>query len=271
MMRRRSLPAAALFAALAAAFSVGLFGPVRLSRAQEATVTVFAAASLKNALDDANAAFTRETGTKVVASYAATSALVRQIEQGAPADVFLSADLRWMDHAIRSRLVKADTRTNLLGNRLVMIAPADATPGMVGINAGLDLSALLGDGRLVTGDVKAVPAGTYARAALETLGLWAIAEPRLAMVENVRAALALVARGEAPLGIVYETDARVEPKVKIVGAFPEGSHPAIIYPVAATMEARAGSGGYLAFLRGPVAARIFEGFGFTVLTAKPAP
>ena len=233
--------------------------------AAEETLTVFAAASLKNALDDVDAAFAKTTGVKVAASYAASSALAKQIEQGAPADVFASADLDWMDYAHAKTLIKDATRINLLGNRLVLIAPKDAALAEVAIGPGFDLAALAGDGRIVTGDVRAVPVGRYAKAALEKLGAWTAVEPKMAMAESVRAALALVARGEAVLGIVYETDAKVEPNVKIVGAFPDDSHPPIIYPVAATVTAKPDATGYLAFLRGADAKAIFEKYGFTVL------
>src|SRR4029450_10210843 len=147
-------------------------------------ITVFAAASLKNALDDVNAAFTKATGIKVVASYAASSALMKQIENGAPADVFVSADLDWMDYGARNKLIKDDTRVNLLGNRLVLIAPKDSKLGNVAIAPGFDVAKLAGDGRIVTGDVRAVPVGRYAKAALETLGAWRAAEPKFAMSEN---------------------------------------------------------------------------------------
>ncbi len=238
--------------------------------AQDRTLTVFAAASIKNALDDINAAFTKATGIKVVASYAASSALARQIENGAPADMFVSADLKWMDYLAEKKAIKPDTRSNLLGNRLVLIAPKDSGVGNVTIGQGFDLARLAGDGRIATGDVKAVPVGVYAKAALEKLGAWAAAEPRFAMADNVRAALLLVSRGEAALGIVYETDAKVEPGVKIVGSFPEGSHPPITYPVAATANAKTDVAGYLEFLRGKAAREIFEKYGFTILAAKPA-
>src|SRR5262245_15916183 len=187
-------------------------------------ITVFAAASLKNVLDDANGAFTRATGIKVVASYEASSALARQIEQGAPADVFISADLRWMDYVAERKLINPDTRVNLLGNKLVLIAPADSKLGNVAIGQGFDIAKLAGDGRIAVADVKAVPAGLYAKAALEKLGAWTAAEPKLAQAENVRATLAFVARGETPVGIVYETDAKVEPKVKTIGTFPDDSY-----------------------------------------------
>jgi molybdate transport system substrate-binding protein len=236
--------------------------------AAQDTLTVFAAASLKNALDDIDTAFTKASGVKVAASYAASSTLAKQIEQGAPADVFASADLDWMDYAQDKKLINDATRINLLGNRLVLIAPKDSRLADVPIGPGFDLAALAGDGRIVTGDVRAVPVGRYAKAALEKLGAWAKAEPKMAMAENVRAALVLVARGEAPLGIVYETDPKVEPNVKIVGRFPADSHPPIVYPFAATVTAKSQAERYLAFLRSPAARNVFERYGFTVL-AKP--
>jgi molybdate transport system substrate-binding protein len=238
--------------------------------AQQKSITVFAAASMKNALDDVDDAFTKQAGVKVVASYDASSALMRQIEQGAPADVFLSADLKWMDYGAERNLIKAETRVDLLGNRLVLIAPKDSKVGSVTIAPGFDLAGLAGNGRIAVGDVRAVPAGLYAKAALEKLGVWAAVEPKLAMAENVRAALILVARGEAPLGIVYETDAKVDPGVKVVGVFPDDSHPPIIYPVALTANAKPDAVPYLAFLRTPAAKTIFERYGFSVLV-KPAP
>jgi molybdate transport system substrate-binding protein len=235
--------------------------------AQE-TLTVFAAASLKNALDDVDMAFAKASGVKVTASYAASSTLAKQIEQGAPADVFASADLDWMDYAHDKKFINDATRINLLGNRLVLIAPKTSPLGDVAIGPGFDLAALAGDGRIVTGDVRAVPIGRYAKAALEKLGAWAKAEPKMAMAESVRVALALVARGEAPLGIVYETDAKVEPNVKIVGHFPADAHPPIIYPFAATITAKPPAERYIAFLRSAAAKNVFERYGFTVL-AKP--
>jgi molybdate transport system substrate-binding protein len=233
--------------------------------AQERPLTVFAAASLKNAIDDLDAAFARESGVKAVASYAASSALVKQIENGAPADVFISADLDWMDYAARKGLIRDDTPVNLLGNRLVLIAPAAAAIDRVTIAPGFDLAALAGPGRIVTGDVRAVPAGKYAKAALQKLGLWATVEGKIAMTENVRAALALVARGEAALGIVYATDAAVEPKVKAIGTFPADSHPPIVYPAALTRTAGPQAARYLAFLRSAAAKATFERYGFSFL------
>ena len=233
--------------------------------AQEKTITVFAAASMKNALDDVNAAFLKATGIKVVVSYAASSALARQIEQGAPADIFASADLDWIDYSAQKKTIRDDTRVNLLGNRLVLIAPKESKVDRVAIGPGFDLAGLVGAGRIAIGDVQAVPVGKYAKAALEKLGAWEKAAPRFAMAENVRAALALVARNEATFGIVYETDAKVEPGVKIVGAFPADSHPAIVYPVAATANAKPEAAAYLAFLRSGIAKAVFEQYGFTFL------
>jgi molybdate transport system substrate-binding protein len=227
---------------------------------------VFAAASLKNALDDADAAFTKATGVKVTASYEASSALAKQIEQGAPADVFISADLKWMDYVAEKKWIKPETRVNLLGNKLVLIAPKDSKLDNVTIAKGFDLAKLAGDGRIAVADVKAVPAGLYAKAALESLGAWAAAEPKLAQAENVRATLAFVARGETPVGIVYETDAKIEPKVKIVGAFPDNSYPPVTYPVAATAASKNPAvERYLGFLRGSAAKAIFEKYGFSFL------
>ncbi len=233
--------------------------------AQDKSLTVFAAASMKNALDDIDAAYTAKTGVKVVASYAASSALAKQIEQGAPADIFVSADTDWMDYAIAKKTIYEPTRVNLLGNSIVLIAPKDSTIDNVTIGPGFDLAKLAGDGKIATGDVKAVPVGKYARAALEKLGAWQAAAPKFAMTESVRAALTLVARGEAALGIVYATDAKVEPAVKIVGTVPADSHPAIIYPVAATATAKAQAADYLAFLRSSAAKTVFEKYGFTFL------
>lgn len=250
-------------AALAVMVTTGL--GVSSAPAQDKSITVFAAASMTTALNDINAAFTQKTGIKVVPSYAASSALIRQIEQGAPADIFASADLDWMDYGSQKKLIKDDTRANLLGNRLVLIAPKSSSINSVTIGQGFDLAKLVGDGRIATGDVQSVPVGKYAKAALEKLGSWDAAAPRFAMTDNVRAALALVGRGEAALGIVYETDAKVEPNVKIVGAFPADSHPAITYPVAATVNAKPEAQQYLTFLRSPDAKAVFEKYGFTFL------
>jgi molybdate transport system substrate-binding protein len=259
---RRSLLRLILSAAALVLVPAGAISP---AHAQEKTLTVFAAASMKNALDDINAAFLKQSGIKVVASYAASSALAKQLEQGAPADVFASADLEWMDYSAGKKTIKDDTRVNLLGNRLVLIAPTDSRIDKVEIGQSFDLARLIGDGRIATGEVNSVPVGKYAKSALEKLGIWASVEKKFAMADNVRAALALTARGEAVLGIVYETDAKVEPGVKIVGAFPADSHPAIVYPVAATVSAKPEAAAYLAFLRSGTAKAVFETYGFTFL------
>jgi len=238
-------------------------------QAQDKSLTVFAAASMKNALDEADAAYSAKAGVKISASYAASSALAKQIEQGAPADIFVSADTDWMDYSIKNKSVDPATRVDLLGNSIVLIAPKDSKIDNVTIGNGFDLAKLAGDGRIATGDVKAVPVGKYAKAALEKLGSWQAAESKFAMAENVRAALSLVARGEAVLGIVYATDAKVEPGVKIVGTFPADSHPPIIYPVAATASAKKDAADYLAFLRTSEAKAIFEKYGFSYLI-KPS-
>src|ERR1700722_17910690 len=235
--------------------------------AQDKSLTVFAAASMKNALDELNAAYAAKTGVKVVASYAASSVLAKQIEQGAPADIFVSADTDWMDYATAKKTINEPTRINLLGNSIVLIAPKDSSVNNVTIGPGFDLAKLAGAGKIATGDVNSVPVGKYAKAALEKLGAWDAAAPKFAMAESVRAALTLVAREEAVLGIVYSTDAKVEPGVKIVGTFPADSHPPIIYPVAATTSAGTSAAGYLAFLHSQAAKTIFEKYGFTFLVA----
>jgi molybdate transport system substrate-binding protein len=252
-------------AALLAAFTILCGSAHTPVLAQERSLTVFAAASMKNALDDIDAAYAAKTGVKVVASYAASSTLAKQIEQGAPADIFLSADTDWMDYATGKKNINETTRVNLLGNSIVLIAPKDSKIGNVTIGQGFDLAKLAGDRKIATGDVKAVPVGKYARAALEKLGAWQAAEPKFAMAESVRAALTLVARGEAALGIVYATDAKIEPGVKIIGTFPADSHPPIIYPVAATTTAKSEASDYLAFLRSSAAKTVFEKYGFTFL------
>jgi molybdate transport system substrate-binding protein len=201
----------------------------------------------------------------VVISYAASNTLIKQIEQGAPADMFISADLDWMDYGQQKGLIKPDTRSNLLGNRLVLVAPKDSNV-TADIKPGFDLAALLKGGRLAMGNVDAVPAGKYGKASLEKLGAWDGVKDKVAQAESVRAALLLVARGEAPLGIVYQTDAAADPTVKIVGTFPENTHPPIIYPIALTKESTNPDAlAFLNFIRSPAARPIFERQGFTVL------
>jgi molybdate transport system substrate-binding protein len=235
------------------------------TRAQSGDVLVFAAASLKNAVDDIAAQWQRETGKKAVISYAASNTLIKQIEQGAPADIFISADLDWMDYGQQKNLIKPETRSNLLGNRIVLIAPKDSSV-KVDIKSGFDLAAVLKDGKLAMGDVNAVPAGKYGKAALEKLGAWDGVKDKIAQADSVRAALLLVSRGEAPLGIVYQTDAAADPGVKIVGTFPSDSHPPIIYPIALTKDSKnPNAQAFLDYLRSPAARPLFERQGFTVL------
>src|SRR5579864_8881418 len=233
--------------------------------AQANDVLFFAAASLKNALDAIDDQYEKDTGKHVVVSLAASSQLAKQIESGAPADIFISADLDWMDYLAQKNLIKADTRKNLLGNELVLIAPKDSAAA-VAIAPGFDLVKALGGGRLAMADTSAVPAGKYGKAALEKLGVWDSVSGQIAQAENVRAALALVARGEAPLGIVYQTDAAVEPGVKIIATFPANTHPPIIYPIALLAgSTNPDAVAYLAYLEGAKARPLFEKQGFVVL------
>src|SRR5262245_47273915 len=254
-------------AALTAAVLVAWGLPQVPARAQAGDVVVFAAASLKNALDAISEQWQKETGKKVVISYAASSALAKQIEQGAPAQMFISADLDWMDYAAQKNLIKPETRSNLLGNRIVLIAPKDKAQS-VDIKPGFDLVKILGDGRLSMANVDSVPAGKYGKAALETLGVWSNVSDRIAQAENVRAALLLVSRGETPAGIVYQTDAVAEPNVKIIGTFPEDIHPPIIYPVALTASATSpDAAAFLAYIKSAKAKPLFEAQGFNVLSS----
>jgi molybdate transport system substrate-binding protein len=252
----RMLVAGLIFAAMA------LIGG---ASAQAKDVVVFAAASLKNALDDAGAAWMRDTGRRVVVSYAASNALAKQIEAGAPADLFFSADLDWMDYLASKNLIRSESRIGLVGNTLVLVAPKGSTI-QVALQPGIDLASILGSGRLAMGHVEAVPAGKYGKAALEHLGAWEGVKDRIAQADNVRAALLLVSRGEAPLGIVYKTDAVSDPNVTIAATFPQGSHPSIVYPVALTRDStNPDAASFLAFLRSARAKPLFEKQGFTVI------
>jgi molybdate transport system substrate-binding protein len=253
-------------AGLAAAALLAWGPPQSAAHAQSGDLVIFAAASLKNALDAVNAQWQKETGKKAVISYAASSALAKQIEQGAPAQMFISADLDWMDYLAGKNLIKPETRSNLLGNRIVLIAPkAKAQP--VDIKAGFDLTTILGGGRLSMANVDSVPAGKYGKAALEKLGVWPSVSKSIAQAENVRAALLLVSRGEAPAGIVYQTDAAADPSVAIIGTFPEDSHPPIIYPIALTATAiNPDAAEFLDYIRSAKAKPLFEAQGFTVLS-----
>jgi molybdate transport system substrate-binding protein len=237
--------------------------PITLARGAPAgpAATVFAAASLKNALDDAAKAYVAASGAPPRISYAASSVIARQIAQGAPADIFISADADWMDDLARRGLIVAASRRDLLTNHLALVAPA-TSPLRLQIRRGMPLAAALGEGRLAMAGPD-VPAGRYGQAALEALGAWPSVKDRLARGDNVRAALAFVARGEAPLGIVYDTDAMIEPAVRIVGLFPDTSHPPIVYPVALVKGARKPQASdFLRFLEGPAALAIFRRYGF---------
>jgi molybdate transport system substrate-binding protein len=245
-------------------------GAATAAHSQDTTIIVFASSSMQNALDHVDHTFTTRTGIKVLASYDASSVLIKQIEGGAPADAFVSADLEWMDYGVEKKIINGSTRINLFGNVLVLIAAKDSKIDHVDIKPGFDLAKLAGDGRIATGDVTSVPVGLYAKAALEKLGVWPSIEPKMAMTVNDRAALGYVARGETPLGIVYATDAKIEPRVKVVGVFPDDSHDPIIYPVAATVNAKPETMRYLAFLRSATAKAFFEESGFSVLV-KPTP
>ena len=226
------------------------------------TVLVFAAASVQTALDEIAPAAERATGVRMRMSYAASSALARQIENGAPADIFLSADLEWMDYVAERRLIQAGSRVNLLGNQLVLIATA-SRPVTLKIAPGFPLAATLGRDRLAMANPDVAPAGKYGRAALTTLGVWDSVAGKVASTETVRGALLLVARGEAPLGIVYRTDAIVEPRVVVVDRFPESTHPPIVYPVATTSVAKPAAGKILEFLKSPAARAVYDRQGFT--------
>jgi len=238
--------------------------PLALSSAASAKdIVVFAAASLKNALDEASAAFQQGGETKVLISYAASSTLAKQIESGSPADLFISADLDWMDYLQQRHLIKDATRVTLVGNRLVLIAPADSTVN-VEIGAGFGLAGLLGNERLAMADPGAVPAGKYGKAALEKLGVWASVAAKVAPAEDVRAALLLVSRRETPFGIVYATDAAADKGVRIVAAFPPDSHPPIVYPAAEVAGgANPAASAFLEFLKSDRARPFFERQGFT--------
>ena len=235
-------------------------------RAAPGEVVVFAAASLKNVLDEIDAEHQKATGKHAEISYAASSALAKQIENAAPADIFISADLKWMDYVDNKHLIDKSTRVNLLGNALVLIAPKDSTASVTNAPNFPLRQALGTSGKLAMADPASVPAGIYGKAALTKLGVWDSVSGRVAAAENVRAALLLVSRGEAPLGIVYKTDAAVDPNVKVVATFPADSVPPIIYPMAVTANSKNPDAKALAaYLRGPEARKIFEAGGFSVL------
>jgi molybdate transport system substrate-binding protein len=247
------------------AISAGFFAAVVAASPQKTTkvdALVFAAASLQTALDGLVQPLERATGIHMKLSYAASSALARQIESGAPADLFISADLDWMDYLAERKLIQPATRVNLLGNRLVLVAPK-SKPLSLTIAPGFGLAAALGRDRLAMANPDVIPAGKYARAALTSLGVWNAVSGKIAPTENVRGALLLVSRGEAPLGIVYRTDAHADPGVVIVDTFPETTHPPIVYPAALTSTASASAQKILDFLKSDEARKVFDAEGFT--------
>jgi molybdate transport system substrate-binding protein len=262
--RRTLLGCIAAFVVLASLATA----PLAPAFARDGGPVVFAAASLKNALDAVNAAWAADSGKSATLSYAASSALAKQIESGAPADVFISADLAWMEYLADEKLIRDDTRADLLGNTLVLVAPKESDAAAT-IEKGFPLSDLLGDGRLSMANVDSVPAGKYGKAALQWLGVWDGVKDRLAQAENVRAALLLVSRGETPLGIVYATDAASDPGVKVIATFPEESHDPIVYPVAITAASQStDAAAFVAYLKTDTAKALFEQQGFTIFADR---
>ncbi|MGB8624340.1 MAG: molybdate ABC transporter substrate-binding protein [Paracoccaceae bacterium] len=257
LTRRAMIGGAALFAMCAMTVSAGT--------ARAAEITVFAAASMKNAMDEVAESWAEVTGNNAVVSLAGSSALARQIEAGAPADIFISANPGWMDQLEEKGLIAPGTRFDLLHNAIVLIATGkQAAP--VSIAPGFDLAGMLGDRKLAMAMVDAVPAGIYGKAALQSLGVWDAVAPKVAQADNVRAALALVSTGEAPLGIVYATDAVADDNVTVVGRFPADTHPPIVYPAAAVADSgNPLNAQFLDFLRGDAAKAAFERQGFEVV------
>ncbi|MDA8307111.1 MAG: molybdate ABC transporter substrate-binding protein [Deltaproteobacteria bacterium] len=247
---------------LALTFLVGF----NVSARAEGNVTVFAAASLTNSLNAIGKLFAQKDKCAFTPSYLSSSTLAKQIENGAPANVFISADEKWMDYLAKKKVIDPASRFNLLGNRLVLIAPSGSKLNKVEITRGFNLARLLAGGKLSVGDPAHVPAGIYAKQALESLGVWNSVKGSLAREADVRLALVLVERGEAPLGIVYATDAAITKKVKIIGVFPASSHPPIVYPAAlVTGQETPAARSFLEFLKTPQARAIFEKYGFSVI------
>jgi len=240
---------------------LAMFAVISQVRSAEPPLLVFAAASLTESLTEIARAYEAETGREVRLSFAGSMALARQIEASSGADLFISADIDSMDYLAARDLVAVESRRDLLGNRLVLICPAD-DPVVLAVGPDFDIAGTLAGGRLALANTESVPAGRYAKAALTSLGVWDAVSGRLAETEDVRGALALVARAEAPLGIVYATDARVEPDVAVVGMFPESTHPPILYPAALIQDARPGAGTFLDYLEGDAARAVFLRFGF---------
>ena len=253
---------------ISALVTAATLGLASAAPAMAANLVVFAAASMKGSLDDVAKTFQAKNGTKVVISYASSAQLAKQIEAAAPADVFISADTKWIDYLVEKNAVKKEEAVNLLGNRLVLVAAKDSSAS-IKIEKGFKLVEALGDGRLAMGDPKSVPAGKYGQESLKFYDVWGDVESKIAGADNVRAALKLVSSGEAPLGIVYETDAKADGQIKVVAIFGEDSHSPIIYPVApiaaSTNEAK---NEFMKFLLGPEAADIFKKAGFTTLASS---
>jgi molybdate transport system substrate-binding protein len=261
---RRALGRLALVMALACA---GLPSAASAqAAAPTAGPTVFAAASMKTALDAIAAAWTAQTGKSPSIVYGSSAVLAKQIEQDAPADIFISADLNWMDYLDKAKLLRPETRRNILGNELVLIEPADSSVALK-IGPGFDLAGATGDGKVAVCTIASCPGGIYAKQALTGLGIWDQVSPKLAQADNIRSALNLVARGEAHFGIVYATDAKAEPKVKVVGTFPESSHSPIVYPVAIVASSKnADAASFVAFLTSQAATKILLDQGFSILS-----
>lgn len=242
-----------------------LFAPVSSNAGKPQIITIFAAASTTNVTSEIARLFSDKGPWRAVCSFAASSTLAKQIDNGAPADVYISADRKWMDYLTDKGRIDPETRIDLLGNRIVLIAPSFDPVKTVSLSPVCDLKSILGDGRLAMGDPDHVPAGRYGKAALVTLGVWQSLDRKVARAQTVRAALAMVERGETPLGVVYATDAAISEKVKIVARFPHGSHPDIIYPVAIVAGRKTPTAQrFLAFLHSVEAMVIFERAGFTV-------
>ncbi len=258
-----TLRSMAKFVAVLFSAIIVIHGTVILAIAQSGDIKVYAAASLTNAVGELGEMYGKKTGIKVTPSFASSSALAKQIQNGAPAEVFISADLQWMDYLADKKVLEEGTRFNLLGNQLVLISP-QSSDVKIAIAQGLDLSKYLGNGLLATGDPDHVPAGKYAKAALEKLDMWNFVATKLARASDVRSALVWVEKGESPLGIVYSTDASVSKQVRIVAYFPEGSYPPIVYPASLVKNASSRAKEFLAYLKSDEAKKVFEKYGFTV-------
>jgi molybdate transport system substrate-binding protein len=261
-----AMAVAAIVAAAGLAPGTGKSETPAAGKASDKPVVVFAAASMKTALDAVAAVWKANTGKTASIAYASSGVLAKQIEQGAPADVFISADLKWMDYLEKAKLIRSETRRNLVGNKLVLIEPSDSD-AKIKIAKGFDLAGAAGDGKIAVCTLDSCPGGIYAKEALESLGVFTSVEPKLAQADNIRNALTLVSRGEAKFGIVYATDAKADPKVKLVGTFPASSHSPIVYPVALVgVSANPDAADFFSYLRSQAATKIFTGQGFEILS-----